>query len=83
MFEVTSFDAKSLSWWYYNRDKIDMEPIYQRKGNIWNDHSRAFLIDSILNSFDIPKLYIADFVLQNSSLNYRNNTMLLLMINKD
>ena len=30
---------------------------------------KAYLIDSIINGFDVPKLYLADFQLGDSSLN--------------
>lgn len=38
-----------------------MDPPYQRKGDIWSEHDKAYLIDSIINGFDIPKFYFADF----------------------
>lgn len=40
---------------------IDFEPIYQRKAGIWNITARQRLIDTVLNGFDIPKVYLADF----------------------
>ncbi|WP_178119591.1 DUF262 domain-containing protein [Pseudomonas sp. SCB32] len=47
-----------------------MSPPYQRRGRIWSKTDKAYLIDSILNGYDIPKLYMADFTLgQNSRLN--------------
>lgn len=63
VFKVTNFDSRLLRWWCQNRDKIDMEPPYQRKGRLWSRTDKAFLIDSILNEFDVPKFYIADFTL--------------------
>jgi len=41
----------------YDKDSIDIEPEYQRTGDIWNKDKKQLLIDSILNNFDIPKLY--------------------------
>jgi hypothetical protein len=46
-----------------------MNPVYQRRSGLWTDPNRAFLIDSILNAFDIPKIYIADFTYVNTPLN--------------
>lgn len=46
-----------------------MDPPYQRHGRLWSKSDKAYLIDSILNGFDIPKLYIADFTWGNSPLN--------------
>ena len=69
MFKVRAFESRTLSWWRDERDNIDMEPVYQRKGGLWSSYDKSFLIDSILNDFDIPKLYIADFTFGNTKLN--------------
>jgi hypothetical protein len=66
---VAAFEAKTLTWWKSRRSKIDMHPVYQRRGRLWSDTDKAYLIDSIINGFDIPKLYIADFTYGDSSLN--------------
>ena len=66
---VTAFQARTLSWWRTQKLKIDMNPPYQRRGQLWSDADKAFLIDSILNGFDIPKLYLADFTYSDSRLN--------------
>jgi hypothetical protein len=70
-FRVTQFEAKTLSWWRTRRAKIDMDPAYQRRARLWSDTDKAYLIDSILNGYDIPKLYVADFTWGNSALNTR------------
>jgi len=70
-FKIAAFDAKPLVWWKNRRTKIDMNPPYQRRGRLWSDADKAYLIDSILNGFDIPKLYIADFTWGDSPLNLR------------
>ena len=69
MFKVSVFEPKVLSWWISQRSKIDMSPPYQRKGKIWSKTDKAFLVDSILNDFDIPKVYMADFTFGFSVLN--------------
>ncbi len=69
MFTVRNFEARTLSWWYDQRDNIDFTPSYQRKGRLWSTKDKSYLIDSILNGFDMPKLYIADFTFFNSQLN--------------
>ena len=61
MFEVFAFEARTLSWWFDQQDNIDLEPPYQRRAHLWSLSDKQFLIDSILNGYDIPKLYIADF----------------------
>ena len=69
MFRVSQFDPKTLRWWYSQRKKIDMNPPYQRHGRLWSKSDKAFLIDSILNEFDVPKIYVADFTFGDSKLN--------------
>lgn len=39
------------------RDEIDVNPDYQRMGGVWTLTKKRLLIDSILNDYDIPKLY--------------------------
>lgn len=68
-FEVRSFEARTVTWWYRLKDEIDFNPDYQRQGQVWDQARQAFLIDSIINDFDIPKLYLADFTYFASALN--------------
>ncbi len=42
---------------YSEKDRINVEPWYQRRGEVWTLEKRQLLIDSILNDYDIPKLY--------------------------
>jgi hypothetical protein len=72
MFKVQAHEKRTISWWNQKRDKIDVAPPYQRKGDIWGDKDKAYLIDSILNEYDIPKLYFADFNILNTSLNAKS-----------
>lgn len=66
---ITRHPAKPLTWWNSRREMIDMAPPYQRRGRLWSRSDKAYLIDSIINGFDVPKLYMADFQLGDSSLN--------------
>ena len=68
---VSIFDPKPLLWWRTQRAKIDMDPPYQRKGGIWSVTDKAYLIDSILNDYDLPKFYLADFTFGKAKLNKR------------
>lgn len=72
MFKVQSHQTRTLSWWYKQRNEIDFEPSYQRKGNLWGDRDKAYLIDSIINGFDVPKIYLSDFTIVNSVLNEKS-----------
>lgn len=69
MFEIVHQQLHSARWWFSRRQQIDMNPIYQRKGNLWKLEDRQSLIDSMINGYDIPKLYFADFTTIKSSLN--------------
>lgn len=42
---------------YSEKDEIIVDPDYQRNGDIWSLEKRQLLIDSILNEYDIPKIY--------------------------
>ncbi|CAM3933802.1 DUF262 domain-containing protein [Pseudomonas wadenswilerensis] len=66
-FSIRTMDAKPLTWWKSRRSKIDMNPSYQRRGRLWSQTDKGYLIDSILNGFDIPKIYMADFTVGESS----------------
>lgn len=46
-----------------------MDPPYQRRGRLWSTTDKAYLVDSIINGFDVPKLYVADFTYSDSVLN--------------
>lgn len=69
MFQVSSFDPRTLIWWYNQKEEIDFSPSYQRKGDRWSITDQAYLIDSIINGFDIPKIYLTDFTFYNTVLN--------------
>jgi len=69
MFEAKEHPEKPLRWWNENRSKINMSPTYQRRGRLWSEEKQAKLIDSILNDYDIPKIYLADFTSVNTPLN--------------
>jgi hypothetical protein len=46
---------------YRMRDVIDLSPTYQREGGIWTEDKRQLLIDTIINRFDVPKIYVHQF----------------------
>lgn len=45
----------------FEKDDIDTNPEYQRSSDIWPLEKKQLLIDSILNDYDIPKLYFHVF----------------------
>lgn len=68
-FRVIPMTPQTVSSLWDEKDELDLEPVYQRKGHIWSVKQKQDLIDTILNGFDIPKLYFADFTLLDSILN--------------
>ena len=38
-----------------------MSPEYQRESDIWNQDKKQLLVDTILNHFDVPKIYLHKF----------------------
>jgi hypothetical protein len=42
---------------FAERDSIDLSPVYQRISGVWDLRKRRLLIDSIVNGFDLPKIY--------------------------
>lgn len=46
---------------YSERNEIKLDPPYQRMGGVWTKEKRQLLIDSILNDYDIPKIYFHSY----------------------
>ena len=61
MFAVAELRNRSVWHLYRMRDRIQIDPEYQRLGNIWSPENRRLLIDTLLNGFDVPKLYLHKF----------------------
>lgn len=72
MFKVRPFESRTTSWWYLEKENLDLAPQFQRRGNVWSSYDKAFLVDSILNDYDMPKIYIADFSYVSTKLNTAN-----------
>lgn len=68
---VVQHEPRSVDWWRQQRDleRLELSPKYQRRSDLWSKYKKAHLIDSIVNGFDIPKIYIADFTIGRSALN--------------
>jgi hypothetical protein len=61
-FTLGKYPQSSLLVVYSERGDIQLEPDYQRIGGIWTPEKRQLLIDSLINGFDVPKLYFHEFV---------------------
>jgi hypothetical protein len=60
-FEITELRNSTVWSLYRMRERIQLAPDYQRMSDIWTLDKRQLLIDTILNEFDIPKLYLHKF----------------------
>lgn len=57
-FDINSLRDSSVLALYEMRDRMQMDPIYQRPGSVWSPDKRQLLVDSLLNKFDIAKFYL-------------------------
>ena len=57
IFNTTPYIQNNILSVYADREIINLSPEYQRQGDIWSLEKRQLLIDSIINRYDIPKLY--------------------------
>ena len=69
MLQVRHVKAYSLSEWFQIWERIDFEPSYQRKSNLWTPKMQKYFINTILNLYDFPKIYLADFTFGTTPLN--------------
>lgn len=60
-FNMYPLRANNVLEVYHQRELINLEPDYQRL-SIWEMRTRQLFIDSVINGFDIPKLYLHDLV---------------------
>ncbi|WP_339950796.1 DUF262 domain-containing protein [uncultured Albimonas sp.] len=50
--------------------RIDMAPSYQRESGAWSADKKKLFIDSLINGFDIPKVYLHDLRGQGGAYQY-------------
>jgi hypothetical protein len=43
------------------RDEISLNPDYQRQADIWPLSKKQLLIDTLINGYDLPKIYLHEF----------------------
>lgn len=51
---------KSIGELWYEKNKINLDPPYQRETGVWDYDKKQLLIDSLLRKYDLPKLYFHD-----------------------
>jgi len=59
-------------------DRIDKTPDYQRFGKIWSKDKKQLLIDSIINGYDIPKIYFHYLASASRELNQSNKLLAII-----
>ena len=60
-FSLGALPQSSVLVVYSDRHEIELAPEYQRISDIWTREKRQLLIDSLINGFDVPKLYFHEF----------------------
>lgn len=58
---ISALSNAGVLYLYSERESIQIDPEYQRASDIWPEEKRQLLIDSIINGYDIPKLYFHKF----------------------
>ncbi|MGW7208689.1 DUF262 domain-containing protein [Streptomyces sp. NPDC054837] len=61
-FSIAPLRNSSVAYIHQQRPQIEMDPVYQRQGGIWSVDKQQLLIDSLINGFDVPKIYFHEFV---------------------
>lgn len=59
--ETYSLKNSTIMFLYSERPEIQLDPVYQRMGGVWTLEKKQLLVDSILNDYDVPKLYFHEF----------------------
>lgn len=60
---------------FANRKKIRLDPPYQRAGDVWNLAKKQLLIDSLLNDFDLPKIYFHSYSRNQNEENFSHSVI--------
>ncbi len=61
-FRISPLRDSSILLLNADRALIQEAPDYQRAGDVWTLDRRQLLIDSVLNGYDIPKIYFHEFL---------------------
>ncbi|MFJ7796731.1 DUF262 domain-containing protein [Pseudomonas sp. NPDC096950] len=59
--ETFALKNSTIMLLYSDKEEIQLDPHYQRMGGVWTREKKQLLIDSILNDYDVPKLYFHEF----------------------
>lgn len=70
-FRIGQLQANAVSDIYAMWKAIDFKPTYQRQAEIWEPSKKQLFVDSLVNGYDIPKLYFHDLSWNESGPNKR------------
>lgn len=59
--DISSMRLSTVQYLYLHRVEIEMEPSYQRQGSVWSQDKQQLLLDSLINEFDVPKIYFHQY----------------------
>jgi hypothetical protein len=65
--DTSTLKNSTIMLLYSERLEINMSPEYQRMGGVWTIEKRRLLIDSILNDYDLPKIYFHELSQEETS----------------
>lgn len=65
-----STERMTIGLLWVDKNKMDIDPPYQRESGVWAVGKKQLFIDSLVNEFDIPKIYIHDLRDQEQSFQY-------------
>lgn len=55
-------EKMTVGFLWIEQKKIDVDPPYQRESGVWATEKKQLFVDSIINNFDVPKIYLHDKV---------------------
>lgn len=64
-----TFQSLSWLWDLYKRNLLDMDPPYQRR-SIWNDPYKEFFIDTVLNDYPCPAIFLYENITPDGAAKY-------------
>lgn len=56
--KIDRLDGFKVSDFYRLKDDFNLHPAYQRDGNVWTNRQKKLFVDSIINGYLIPSIYI-------------------------
>jgi len=64
-----NFQTISWFWDLYTRDKLDLEPPYQRR-SVWNREFKDYFVDTLLLNYPVPSIFLYEDITPNGIATY-------------